>query len=150
MPPPPTVDYAGFWRRFVAFIIDMIFLTIIGKLLGFITGSPAVSPAGFTGFSDISHIFFSIGSLTNVVIGWLYYALMESSIKQGTLGKMALGLVVTDMNGNRVSFLRATGRHFAKILSMLIMMIGYIMIGFTARKQALHDMIAGCLVLVRR
>jgi uncharacterized RDD family membrane protein YckC len=60
-----------------------------------------------------------------------------------------MGLVVTDMNGNRISFLRATGRYFAKILSALILLIGYIIAAFTARKQALHDMLASTLVLKR-
>ncbi|MCI0556277.1 MAG: RDD family protein, partial [Anaerolineae bacterium] len=61
--------------------------------------------------------------------------------------KMALGIVVTDMNGNRISFGRATGRYFGKILSGLIIYIGYIMVAFTEKKQGLHDMMASCLVL---
>jgi uncharacterized RDD family membrane protein YckC len=77
---------------------------------------------------------------------WIYEAALESSSKQATLGKMALALKVTDLAGQRISFVRATGRHFAKILSGMILMIGYIMAGFTERKQALHDMIAGTLV----
>jgi uncharacterized RDD family membrane protein YckC len=80
------------------------------------------------------------------VAQWLYFALLESSSWQGTLGKKALGLIVTDMMGRRISFARATGRHFAKIISGMILLIGYLMAGFTERKQALHDMIAGCLV----
>ena len=78
--------------------------------------------------------------------GWIYEAAMENSSKQATLGKMALGLKVTDLEGRRISFARATGRHFAKIISKMILLIGYIMAGFTQRKQALHDMIAGTLV----
>ena len=85
------------------------------------------------------------------MVWWLYFALMESSPHQGTLGKLALGLKVTDLNGDGpISFGRATGRHFSKILSVVILGIGFIMAGFTARKQALHDLIAGCLVLRRR
>jgi uncharacterized RDD family membrane protein YckC len=85
-----------------------------------------------------------------IVIGqWLYYALMESSSKQATLGKLALGIVVTDLGGNRVSFGRATGRYFGKIVSGMIMCIGYIMAGFTERKQALHDIMASCLVVLK-
>jgi uncharacterized RDD family membrane protein YckC len=79
--------------------------------------------------------------------GWLYEALMESSAKQATLGKMLLGLMVTDEAGNRISFARASGRHFAKYISSFTLFIGYIMAGFTAKKQALHDMIAGTLVV---
>ena len=77
---------------------------------------------------------------------WLYEAFMESSSYQATLGKMIFGMKVTDLNGNRISFERATGRHFAKILSS-ILGIGYIMVGFTERKQGLHDLLAGTLVL---
>jgi uncharacterized RDD family membrane protein YckC len=62
---------------------------------------------------------------------------------------MAIGIKVTDLNGNRISFGRATGRYFAKILSGMILMIGYIMAGFTEKKQALHDMIASCLVVMK-
>jgi len=71
---------------------------------------------------------------------------MESSPQQGTLGKMALRLKVVDLQGNRISFARASARHFAKLIS-LIFFIGYIMAGFTERKQALHDMIAETRVL---
>lgn len=78
--------------------------------------------------------------------GWIYEAGLESSSKQATLGKMALGLRVTDKYGRRITFARASGRYFSKLLSR-ILMIGYIMAGFTARKQALHDMIAGTLVV---
>jgi len=86
-------------------------------------------------------------SLIRTVLNWLYYALLESSAWQATLGKKALGLEVTDMQGMRISFGRATGRFFAKIISSIILFIGFIMAGFTEKKQALHDMIAGTLVI---
>ena len=79
--------------------------------------------------------------------GWLYYALMESSSFQATIGKRALGLKVTGMNGEPISFGTASIRYFGKILSHLIFSIGYIMAAFTEKKQALHDMLAGCLVI---
>ena len=82
-----------------------------------------------------------------LVVQWLYFAVMESSAKQATLGKMAVGIRVTDLAGNRVSFLRASGRYFGKIISGMILCVGYLMAAFTARKQALHDMMAGCLVV---
>jgi uncharacterized RDD family membrane protein YckC len=82
-----------------------------------------------------------------IVLNWLYYSLLESSVWQGTLGKKALGLEVTDLDGNRISFGRATGRFFAKFISAIILFIGYIMAGFTEKKQALHDIIAGTLVI---
>ena len=85
-----------------------------------------------------------------LAIQWLYFALMESSKNQATLGKMALGLRVTDLNGNRISFGKATGRYFGKILSSMTLLIGYIMAAFTAKKQALHDFVAGTLVLSKQ
>jgi len=81
------------------------------------------------------------------VVGWLYFAMMESSSTQGTLGKMALGIKVTDLNGGQIGFGKATGRYFGKIISALILLIGYIMVAFTEKKQGLHDMMAGCLVV---
>ncbi|MGH7836569.1 MAG: RDD family protein, partial [Candidatus Binataceae bacterium] len=84
----------------------------------------------------------------SALVSWLYYAWMESSASQGTLGKLALGLYVTDMQGRRISFGRASGRFFAKIITGLIpFFLGYILAGITEKKQALHDMIASCLVL---
>jgi uncharacterized RDD family membrane protein YckC len=84
-----------------------------------------------------------------VVLEWLYFALMESSNKQATLGKLALGIIVTDMDGKRLTFGRATGRYFGKILSSLILNIGFLMAAFTEKKQALHDMIASCVVVMK-
>jgi uncharacterized RDD family membrane protein YckC len=89
------------------------------------------------------------GGVTFILLlfgNWLYEAFMESSSYQATLGKMIFGMKVTDLNGNRISFERATGRHFAKWLSAMVLGIGYIMVGFTERKQGLHDLLAGTLV----
>lgn len=85
--------------------------------------------------------------LLALMLSWIYYASMESSSWQATLGKKILGLRVTDLAGNRITFARASGRFFGKILSGMILGIGFLMAGFTARKQALHDILAGCLVL---
>ncbi|HBK66344.1 MAG TPA: hypothetical protein DD000_23340, partial [Cyanobacteria bacterium UBA11166] len=71
----------------------------------------------------------------------------ESSPKQATIGKQALGIVVTDLNNQPISFVTATIRHFSKILSGIILLIGYLMVLFTEKKQALHDMLAGTLVV---
>jgi uncharacterized RDD family membrane protein YckC len=84
--------------------------------------------------------------ILDIVVGWLYFALQESSAAQATLGKRLLGIRVTDTLGNRLTFGRATGRHFGKIVSGLILGIGYIMAGFTEKKQALHDIMAETLV----
>jgi uncharacterized RDD family membrane protein YckC len=151
------MSYAGFWKRFAAFLIDQCILWVVGLFLlvpflgmlglGMMEGSMSDEFEPSEGMvAAIMGAY--MGSMVLIVIaGWLYYALMESSSKQGTLGKMALGIVVTDMNGNRISFGRATGRYFGKILSSLIFYIGYIMVAFTEKKQGLHDMIASCLVV---
>lgn len=152
----PTIAYAGFWLRFVAFIIDAIVLGIAGAIITFpfvasmgmgslMRGRPPMSPEEwmpfFTGLWKII--------LIRIVLQWLYFALLESSAWQGTLGKKALGLEVTDMQGSRISFGRATGRFFGKIISGFILLIGFIIAGFTEKKQALHDMMAGTLVIRR-
>lgn len=85
--------------------------------------------------------------LLMMMLQWCYWALLESSAWQATLGKKVLGLYVTDLSGKRISFVRASGRYFAMIISTLTVGIGYVMAGFTPKKQALHDMIAECLVL---
>ena len=84
--------------------------------------------------------------MVTIAASWLYEALMESSSYQATLGKMIFGMKVTDLYGNRISFARAMGRHFAKFLSGMILCIGFIMVGLTERKQGLHDLLAGTLV----
>jgi len=156
----PRVEYAGFWLRFLAFLIDnavmgigfvlilipLIFLTGLGGFISEIHPDEDMNDVGI--FMLIGLLF--LAATVSLLLTWLYHALMESSEWQATLGKRVLGLVVTDMAGRRVSFGRATGRHFAKIITNMVpAFIGYIMAGFTERKQALHDMIAGCLVLRR-
>jgi uncharacterized RDD family membrane protein YckC len=137
--------YAGFWKRFVAYIIDAILLSIVMTIVGYIIGVGYVGRIGEASAGRSAPYV-----LINAIIYWLYFAFMESSSHQGTLGKMALGIVVTDVDGGRVSFGKATVRHWSKYLSTLILLIGWIMAGFTARKQALHDLIAGTLVINKR
>ena len=139
--------YAGFWRRFVAIIIDGL---IVGIPLGIVFGviNVAADNTSTTPFAAARNSGLNgVESLIRLVVAWLYFALLESSSYQATVGKMALGIKVTDLNGNRISFGRATGRYFAKIISTIICFVGYIMAAFTSRKQALHDMIAGTLVM---
>ena len=150
---PAAVQYAGFWRRLAAGLIDGVLLIVayfvasftIGVIYGAITGR------GGDEMSDIAaNVIAYVAWAATGILGWLYYALMERSFKQATLGKMALGIVVTDAQGRRVSFARATGRYFGKIISGIILYIGYIMIAFTEKKQGLHDIMADCLVVVKR
>ncbi len=133
-------------------IIDQLILMVAGAVGGFIIGLIVgfTMGAGGAGLEEIQAIAGLFGNIFGIIITWLYYASMESSRKMATLGKMALGLIVTDMSGRRISFGRATGRHFGKIISGLLLCIGFFMAGFTQRKQALHDMMANCLVLRRK
>jgi uncharacterized RDD family membrane protein YckC len=143
---PPI--YAGFWLRFAAWIIDWVLLTFVGVILNMAIGleRPMFGHRG-TPFSPFALGLLSMQSMMGWITGWLYYSLMETSKFQGTLNKMALGLIVTDLSGQPIHFGRATGRFFGKILSSLVFAIGYMMAGWTQQKQALHDIMAGCLVL---
>ena len=136
------MSYAGFWKRVAAIFVDTIILMFGGAMIGFLFGFLMIGE----GTNDLE-VLEGIGNILGLILGWIYFAAMESSPTQGTLGKMALGIKVTDMEGDRVEFGRATGRHFGKIISTIILLIGYIMIAFTQKKQGLHDIMAGCLVV---
>lgn len=152
-------SYAGFWIRFVAYIIDAIILStvcfvIIIPVFGALGFSAYGSmPSGEVSEDQLASIMAMLSGaglvlqLASVAVGLLYFALMESSAKQGTVGKMALGLKVVGKNGERINFGQAVIRYIGKIISGMILMIGYIMAGFTEKKQALHDMIAGTYVI---
>ncbi len=146
--------YAGFWKRFFSFGIDVIFISIVltgaDTVLGFILGIDMTSPGGIqaTVRAEIRQAAAAfLGMIVDSAILWLYWALFESSGLQATLGKMALGIKVTDLHGNPISFGKATGRNFAKFISALILGIGFLMAGWTEKKQALHDIMAGTLVV---
>ncbi len=153
-----AVQYAGFWWRFLSHIIDQIILSFVSWILimplmgifglsifsmaksGYdLEDNPAMWGALIGGYISIVSV--------SLLINWLYYAIMESSKSQGTVGKLLLKIKVTDYNYERISFGRATGRYFGKIISSFILLIGYIMAGFTEKKQALHDMMASCYVI---
>jgi uncharacterized RDD family membrane protein YckC len=143
------VVYAGFWLRLFAYLIDTF---LLGIVIGLAILRPMMDRAGITPdnpwilITGTSRQIFAINLATSMA-SWLYWALMESSVWQATLGKKVLGLMVTDLEGRRVSFARASGRYFGKILSVLSLLFGFAMAGFTEKKQALHDIIAGCLVV---
>ena len=139
------MEYSGFWRRSAAFAIDGFLIGIIQAVVNTVM----IASIGAVGTESEALMFGIIGvvSLATFIGMWLYFALMESSAKQATLGKMMVGIVVTDINGDRVSFGKASGRYFGKIVSSVILMIGYLMAAFTERKQALHDIMADCLVI---
>ena len=136
--PYPDIVYANFWKRVAAAIIDSIILII----------------------------FLALFKIFGILLGWVYYAIMESSPQQGTLGKMAVGIAVTDLKGNRISFGRATGRYFCMYLTAITFVIyiftdtyfgicltaitlaiDYIIAAFTGKRQTIHDMIASCLII---
>ncbi len=152
-PPPPVWDatppgttpvgYGGFWIRVVAYIIDAILVSLV---LGVIM---SVFGLRYMNLNDLGDYDPTVNILSLLVF-WLYFALMESSERGATVGKMAMGLRVVSNDGKRISFLNATGRYFAKILSGMIFCIGYIMVGFTERNRGLHDMIANTLVIKTR
>ena len=130
------IQYAGFWIRVGAAIIDIIIMNIVGGVLGFLFGLAMESePVGF---------------LISFIVNVGYFAGFESSSWQATLGKRAVGVKVTGEQGERISFWRAVGRYLGKIVSTLILFIGFLMVGWTKRKQGLHDMMAGTLVVKAR
>jgi uncharacterized RDD family membrane protein YckC len=140
----PAVAYGGFWIRVVAYIIDAVVLGIASSVLFGLFGISLV-PTDFSNY-DLPQSFVWI-NLAWVAVVWLYFALLESAPRGATIGKMALGLRVVTGDGQQLSFLNATGRYFAKILSGMFFCIGYMMVGWTERKRGLHDMIANTVVI---
>lgn len=156
--------YAGFWARLSAYFLDTAIIAVFmivsitfmkDRVSDYFTahpemitmlqnngyGSDTVNAAEYT-----SKFMYYYGMFFGLVFNWVYFAGFESSYLGATPGKWALGIYVTDMEGKRVSFGRATGRYFGKIVSGIILGIGYMMAGFTEKFQALHDMMAECLV----
>lgn len=151
------MNHAGFWRRFGAALIDgivvLVGLAVVGNGLE-AAGVPFFETADYgaaTGELEASVGFEIVlsetGTVIAVVLAWHYFALMESGRMRATLGKRALGLRVAGLDGGRIGFGRASARTFAKLLSVATLFAGFAMAGFTRRKQALHDLAAGCLVL---
>ena len=116
-------EYAGFWHRFAATLIDFLILLIPTLLVSWIPFMP-------------------------IVLSWLYFSLFHSSRHQATPGMMALKIKIYNENEESISFGRATGRYFSTPLSGLILFVGYFMIGWTLRKQGLHDKIARTIHLI--
>lgn len=157
--PAPRVEYAGFWLRFVAALIDGFVVGIPLIVLFFLIFASAF-PDLLRNQGDPTALVFTfmprflLLGLVYIIGAWLYWAKMESSSWQATLGKKALGLYVTDLNGRPVSFGQASGRFWGgrglgmvPYLGGLYFLIDCICAGLTERKQAIHDMIASCLVL---
>jgi uncharacterized RDD family membrane protein YckC len=145
MQPPGHLLYAGFWLRFAAVFIDGIILIPIS--IPYLIAYYVVRSTTDDTTKMVAGIAMFFFWLLIIVGHWLYFAMMESGGGQATLGKRAMGILVTDRQGNRISFGRASGRYFGKIISGLIIYIGFMMAGWTERKQALHDMLADTLVV---
>lgn len=154
----PTPRYASFGNRLIAYIIDYLILGVISSAIfvayalttglfgAMMSGGPRdPAAAQALGFQMIG--IFGFFFILLLLLGWLYFALQESGKSQATLGKRAMNIKVCSLDGEAISFGRASGRFFAKILSRMIMWIGYIMAAFTEKKQALHDIIAETLVI---
>ena len=157
---PRTLTYAGFWLRGVAYIIDLLLVSVLAMPLLALTTplagnnweaySKLAPQEMFNMGNPVVRPFMVVALPVVLFCGWLYFALCESSSWQGTPGKRLLGLRVSDLQGRRISFARASGRFAGRIVTGLVPFgIGYVMAGVTARKQALHDLISGCLVLRR-
>jgi uncharacterized RDD family membrane protein YckC len=130
--------HSGFFRRFIASLIDilviLLFIIFIQFILGIMDGAL------------MDGVFFNIAILLFV---WNYFAFQESSIRKGTVGKQAMNLIVTDLDGNRISFAQATKRLLGKFLAAVPFFAGFLLIFFTKRRQALHDIIAKTLVFIQ-
>jgi uncharacterized RDD family membrane protein YckC len=131
------MNYAGFWWRVLAYFIDSIVLSIVYTLLVSYLTLVTQNVNGSVAF----------GNMANLVITFIYFTCLESSEWQGTLGKQICGLQVTNLDGNRISYRVAVLRHIGKIISALILCIGFLMVAFTEKKQGLHDKLARTFVV---
>jgi len=143
------VVYAGFWLRALAYFLDVVLLTVIGV-------ATILLPLFAKGAIPQDNPWFLFGAPSRQIVAiqlliymlsWLYFASFESSSWQATPGKRMVGLVVTDIEGRRITFARASGRFFGKFISQFLLFLGYVLAGFTPKKQALHDILAKCLVI---
>ena len=135
---PLVTHFGAFFRRLAATIVDFIVVGVPLSALALLLGAVGVS-------SNARGAVYS----AYLACVWIYSSVMESSALQGTLGKLALRLKVTDMEGKKASLGRATVRNLSKFLSAMIFYVGFLMIAFTDKEQGLHDKIAKCLVVPR-
>jgi uncharacterized RDD family membrane protein YckC len=131
-----TVAYAGFWLRSAAYLLDVL---LLGSVQGVLVVGVFMMTNDLQTLANLSPV--------SAAMTWAYFALFESSPMRATVGKYTLGLYVGDKHGDPISFRRASARYWLKILSSLTLMVGWLMAAFTPRKQALHDVLAGTLVL---
>lgn len=140
-----TFRYAGFWLRLIAAAIDAGILLIVIWLLGFVFSVDITAPV----HDGADFLNFRLFELTAIFSAWMYFAVMESATPQATVGKLFMGIYVTDIEGDRLVFSRASMRYWAKYLSVFTLLIGFLVAAFTRQKQALHDRVVKSLVLKR-
>lgn len=149
------VVYAGFWKRFAAYVIDGF---VVGIVTIAVQMAVALGMFGAVGaVSNPETMFRSATGIVALLLIYLiplafqavYYAWFHASASQATLGKMAVGIKVVRENGEPVSFALGIGRYFATLLSSIILLLGFVMAAFTDRKRALHDMVCNTLVVDR-
>jgi uncharacterized RDD family membrane protein YckC len=136
-----AVTYGGFWRRFLATLLDTIILYFPAATVRVLLGLSA------TGMFDPETSSSWVATSFEFMLDFVYATALMCSPARGTLGMQVMGLHVTDLNGDRISFARAAGRYFATLLSILTCGVGYLMQLFTARRQTLHDLVAGTVVV---
>lgn len=150
------LPFASFLSRLAAFLIDYFLIVLIMSLLIAI-----VSPAGFAieGPDVVEYNEEYVRDLSEAlgpfmylfyVVWWLYNALMHSGKWQATIGKRAMGIIVTDLDGERIGFGKASLRFLGKLVSSFLFFIPFLTAAFTSRRQAVHDMTAGTIVLEYR
>lgn len=126
------LHYAGFWIRVGAYLIDFVLLYIVNFIIALaLSDSPVLA------------------TILNLIVGVCYFGFLESSEHQATLGKMAVGIKVGDNRGNQISFMNAMGRYFAKIISALLLCIGFMMVGWDEKNQGIHDKLADTYVFYK-
>jgi uncharacterized RDD family membrane protein YckC len=155
MPPAvaPQANYAGFWIRFLAIIIDCVILGIVTSIINSIFGAGfAFVPTTSDGTSSAGTFGFLAGMMglsfiINLVINYGYYVIL-TGLYGATLGKMVLGLRVVDANGQKIGIPKAVLREIiGKWISGIVFALGYIWVAFDEKKQGWHDKIAGTYVV---
>ncbi|MHB0876743.1 MAG: RDD family protein [Anaerolineae bacterium] len=145
--PSQWMRYAGFWRRFLAAIVDTVMLIFIYFAAGllvvvFLVGVPARQ---WMALLDGTGPF--IAAALVLLIAWVYSAAFECSAGQGTIGKSTLGMAVCDEGGQRISFWRASLRFLGKVLICLTLGVGFVIIAFDRRRRGLDDRLARTVVI---
>lgn len=147
-----TFQYGSLWRRFIAIIIDLAIVAIIGGFLfdpvAIVLGHDALKQANVHApFSVVIVRDYSIWAIATVIVAWLYFAIMESSSGQATFGKRMMGLLVVNRDEGRLSFGKASIRFWIKALSIFTAFVGYFIAFFDSKSRMMHDRVAGSLVL---